>query len=471
MAETGTPPASPAELDRVAARALALCAGARVIGLGSGRAATAFIRALGAEVKAGRSVRGVPTSEATARLARELGHPAGRARRGLAGADGRRRRRGRPAARPHQGLRRRAGARAHRGGRVRAPDHPGGAREAGAGAGKPPPAAHRGRAVRPAAGGAPPRAHRRRPDAAPGRRAAVHHRQRQCHPGLRGGADRGSGAARGRRFTPSPASSGPGSSWGSRIPCSSESRAASRSSGGVHDRHRHRGRVPGRRATSGNSWPGSSAAIPPDRTPTARGLILRGRRAGPLSWQQAVGERGHRKRLHFHSTAPTIARRRLLGVAAIVLAVVVGGAGARAGARILDRSLRRQHHGAPRCEPRCAGGDHLRSSRRPSGRVSRRPGAVFGRGVRGRAAARRRPGARRAVPAPRDERVLLRALRADQGVGPRRGQYDQDGDGGPATSARWRPSPGALRKRSRRAARGRPRQRRDRDVRRGGGTF
>jgi len=75
MAETGTPPASPAELDRVAARALALCAGARVIGLGSGRAATAFIRALGAEVKAGRAVRGVPTSEATARLARELGIP------------------------------------------------------------------------------------------------------------------------------------------------------------------------------------------------------------------------------------------------------------------------------------------------------------------------------------------------------------------------------------------------------------
>ena len=75
MAETGTPPASAAELASVAARALALCVGARVIGLGSGRAATAFIRALGAEVKAGRSVRGVPTSEATARLARELGIP------------------------------------------------------------------------------------------------------------------------------------------------------------------------------------------------------------------------------------------------------------------------------------------------------------------------------------------------------------------------------------------------------------
>ncbi len=75
MAEGTTQPASPADLDRVAARALELASGARVIGLGTGRAATAFIRALGAEVKAGRAVRGVPTSEATARLARELGIP------------------------------------------------------------------------------------------------------------------------------------------------------------------------------------------------------------------------------------------------------------------------------------------------------------------------------------------------------------------------------------------------------------
>jgi len=67
--------ATPAELDRAAARALELTSSARVIGLGSGRAATAFIRALGAQVKGGRAVRGVPTSEATARLARELGIP------------------------------------------------------------------------------------------------------------------------------------------------------------------------------------------------------------------------------------------------------------------------------------------------------------------------------------------------------------------------------------------------------------
>ncbi len=70
-----TPPATPADLDRVAVRALELTAGAAVIGLGSGRAATAFIRRLGAQVNGGRSVKGVPTSEATARLARELGIP------------------------------------------------------------------------------------------------------------------------------------------------------------------------------------------------------------------------------------------------------------------------------------------------------------------------------------------------------------------------------------------------------------
>lgn len=68
----GTPP-DDAALERLAARALDLTAGAAVIGLGSGRAASAFIAALGAQARAGRSVRGVPTSEATARLARAVG--------------------------------------------------------------------------------------------------------------------------------------------------------------------------------------------------------------------------------------------------------------------------------------------------------------------------------------------------------------------------------------------------------------
>jgi ribose 5-phosphate isomerase A len=64
-----------AQLEQAAARALALTSGAALIGLGSGRAASAFVRALAAEVRAGRPVRGVATSGETARLARALGIP------------------------------------------------------------------------------------------------------------------------------------------------------------------------------------------------------------------------------------------------------------------------------------------------------------------------------------------------------------------------------------------------------------
>lgn len=56
-------------------RALEYVENGATLGLGTGRAATAFVRALGARVKQGLSVRGVPTSEATASLARELGIP------------------------------------------------------------------------------------------------------------------------------------------------------------------------------------------------------------------------------------------------------------------------------------------------------------------------------------------------------------------------------------------------------------
>jgi ribose 5-phosphate isomerase A len=57
-------------------RALELIPDDGVIGLGSGRAATAFLRALGERVQAGRlRVRGVPTSRATADLATQLGIP------------------------------------------------------------------------------------------------------------------------------------------------------------------------------------------------------------------------------------------------------------------------------------------------------------------------------------------------------------------------------------------------------------
>jgi ribose 5-phosphate isomerase A len=65
------------QLERLAARALEHVRDGALVGLGSGRAASAFVRALGARVGQGLRVRGVPTSEATARLAREVGVPLG----------------------------------------------------------------------------------------------------------------------------------------------------------------------------------------------------------------------------------------------------------------------------------------------------------------------------------------------------------------------------------------------------------
>jgi len=59
----------------IAERAVELIPASAVVGLGTGRAATAFVHALGQRVRAGFSVRGVPTSEATAALARQLGIP------------------------------------------------------------------------------------------------------------------------------------------------------------------------------------------------------------------------------------------------------------------------------------------------------------------------------------------------------------------------------------------------------------
>ena len=59
----------------IAERALALIEDGSAIGLGTGRAATLFVKALGQKVKEGLNVRGVPTSDATAGLARELGIP------------------------------------------------------------------------------------------------------------------------------------------------------------------------------------------------------------------------------------------------------------------------------------------------------------------------------------------------------------------------------------------------------------
>jgi ribose 5-phosphate isomerase A len=60
----------------ISERALELVPDHSLIGLGSGRAAQNFVRALGERIRSGRlSVRGVATSEETAGLARELGVP------------------------------------------------------------------------------------------------------------------------------------------------------------------------------------------------------------------------------------------------------------------------------------------------------------------------------------------------------------------------------------------------------------
>jgi len=67
------PEASP--LDRIAERALDFVRDDMVVGLGSGGAATVFIRILGARVQAGLRIRGIPTSEPTAAVAREVGIP------------------------------------------------------------------------------------------------------------------------------------------------------------------------------------------------------------------------------------------------------------------------------------------------------------------------------------------------------------------------------------------------------------
>jgi len=59
----------------IAERALALIEDGQAIGLGTGRAATLFVKALGQKVQEGLKIRGVPTSDATATLAIELGIP------------------------------------------------------------------------------------------------------------------------------------------------------------------------------------------------------------------------------------------------------------------------------------------------------------------------------------------------------------------------------------------------------------
>jgi len=62
-------------LAALADRALSLVRDDTLVGLGSGRAATAFVKSLGARVAQGLRIRGVPTSDATAALARSVGIP------------------------------------------------------------------------------------------------------------------------------------------------------------------------------------------------------------------------------------------------------------------------------------------------------------------------------------------------------------------------------------------------------------
>jgi ribose 5-phosphate isomerase A len=59
----------------IAQKAVDLITPNSVVGLGTGSAATQFIHALGERVKAGLPVRGIPTSDASAELARQLGIP------------------------------------------------------------------------------------------------------------------------------------------------------------------------------------------------------------------------------------------------------------------------------------------------------------------------------------------------------------------------------------------------------------
>lgn len=58
-----------------AQQALTFVEDGQTLGLGTGRAASAFVKALGERVRKGLQVRGVPTSDATEALAREQGIP------------------------------------------------------------------------------------------------------------------------------------------------------------------------------------------------------------------------------------------------------------------------------------------------------------------------------------------------------------------------------------------------------------
>ena len=70
-----SPTTNPAGLAAIAQAAVAMIQDGFVVGLGSGRAATAFVEALGKRVQQGLRVRGVATSQATSDLARRCEIP------------------------------------------------------------------------------------------------------------------------------------------------------------------------------------------------------------------------------------------------------------------------------------------------------------------------------------------------------------------------------------------------------------
>lgn len=75
---SGTEPGLSGEADGqpgIAAAAAERARSGMVLGLGTGRAAAAFVRAIGQRMRRGLRIRGVPTSRATERLAAELGIP------------------------------------------------------------------------------------------------------------------------------------------------------------------------------------------------------------------------------------------------------------------------------------------------------------------------------------------------------------------------------------------------------------
>lgn len=75
-ANKGVPAGHPSgDGDAAALSALEWVRDGMKLGLGTGRAASAFVRALGARVADGLAITGVPTSDATAELAKSLGIP------------------------------------------------------------------------------------------------------------------------------------------------------------------------------------------------------------------------------------------------------------------------------------------------------------------------------------------------------------------------------------------------------------